>query len=223
MYGAARMIPLRDTVPSSRPPLVNYALIAINVGVYFYELSLGPRVEVLLRTWGLVPAEFDLVDLATSMFLHGSLMHLIGNMLYLHIFGDNIEDRLGHGRYLVFYFLTGAAAGSLQALLNPTSHLPMVGASGAIAGVSGAYMLFYPTARVVTLVPAFVILYTVEIPALVFLLIWFGWQFLSGVATMGGDDGGGIAFWAHVGGFVAGVVLGPAFSQLGRARGRRWA
>jgi membrane associated rhomboid family serine protease len=219
----ARMIPLRDTVPSARPPLVNYALIAINVAVYFYEMSLGPRAEVLLRTWGLVPAEFHLVDLATSMFLHGSLMHLIGNMLYLHIFGDNIEDRLGHGRYLVFYFLAGAAAGSLQALLNPTSDVPMVGASGAIAGVSGAYLLFYPTARVVTLVPFIVILYTVEIPAVVFLLLWFGWQFYSGVATMGAEDGGGgIAFWAHVGGFVAGVILGPTFGRLGRAR-RRWA
>ena len=217
------MIPLRDTVPSARPPLVNYAIIALNVAVYFYEMSLGPRAEVLLRTWGLVPAEFNLVDLGTSMFLHGSLMHLIGNMLYLHIFGDNIEDRLGHVRYLVFSLLAGAAAGSLQALLNPTSQVPMVGASGAIAGVSGAYLLFYPTARVVTLVPAFVILYTVEIPAVVFLLIWFGWQFLSGVATLGADDGGGgIAFWAHVGGFVAGAILGPAFG-LGRARGRRWA
>jgi membrane associated rhomboid family serine protease len=143
-------------------------------------------------------------------------------MLYLHIFGDNIEDRLGHARYLVFYFLSGAAAGSLQALLNPTSHLPMVGASGAIAGVSGAYMLFFPTARVVTLVPAFVLLYTVEIPAFIFLLLWFVWQFVSGVATMGASDGGGVAFWAHVGGFVAGAVLGPAFARLGRAPSR-WA
>lgn len=221
MYGR-RMIPLRDTVPSSVPPFVNYTLIAVNVVVYLYEMSLGPRAEPFLRTWGLVPARFDLVDLATSMFLHGSLLHLFGNMLYLHIFGDNIEDRLGHGRYLLFYLLSGAAAGSVQALLNPTSELPMVGASGAIAGVSGAYMLFYPAARVVTLVPAFVILYTVEIPAVVFLLLWFGWQFLSGVATLGAADGGGIAFWAHVGGFVAGAVLGPAFS-LGRARRRRWA
>lgn len=217
------MIPLRDTVPSSRAPLVNYTLIALNVAVYVYEMSLGRRVEPFLFAWGLVPAEFHVVDLGTSMFLHGSLMHLIGNMLYLYIFGDNIEDRLGRVRYLAFYFLCGAAAGSLQALFNPTSHVPMVGASGAIAGVSGAYMLFFPTARVVTVVPVFFFLQVVEIPALVFLLLWFVWQFLSGVATMGATEGGGIAFWAHVGGFVAGLVLGPAFGQLGRVRRRSWA
>lgn len=217
------MIPLRDTVPSLRTPFVNYALIAINVGVYLHEMSLGPRLEALLYAWGLVPADFQLRDLVTSMFLHGSLLHLIGNMLYLYIFGDNIEDRLGHGRYVVFYLLCGAAAGSLQALLNPTSRLPMIGASGAIAGVSGAYMLFFPTARVVTVVPVFLFLQVVEIPALVFLLLWFLWQFLSGVATLGAGDGGGIAFWAHVGGFVAGTLLGPALGRRRRAGGRRWA
>jgi len=216
------MLPLRDTVPSARPPLVNYALIAANVVVYAYEASLGPRVETLLFTWGLVPADFRLLDLATSMFLHGSLMHLVGNMLYLYIFGDNIEDRLGHGRYVVFYLLCGAAAGSLQALLHPTSEVPMVGASGAIAGVSGAYLVFFPSARVVTAIPLFLFIRVVEIPAVAFLLIWFGWQFLSGVATLGAGDGAGIAFWAHVGGFVAGALLGPAFG-LGRVRRGGWA
>ena len=216
------MIPLRDTVPSLRVPVVNYAIIGANVLVFLYEASLGHRAEAFIMRWGLVPRHFALANVLTSMFLHGGWLHLIGNMLYLYIFGDNVEDRLGHLRYLLFYFLCGFAAGGAQALANPGSSLPMVGASGAIAGVSGAYFLFYPTARVVTLVPIFLFFQVIEIPAVFFLLIWFFWQLVSGVATLGSEGGmGGVAFWAHIGGFVAGMLLGPVLR--GRQPEPRWA
>jgi membrane associated rhomboid family serine protease len=202
------VIPLRDTIPSARVPVCNYAIIAANVLVFFYEVSLGPHVETLIRVHGLVPREFTFSALLTSMFLHGGWLHLFGNMLYLYIFGDNVEDRLGHARYLAFYLLCGMAAGAAQALTNPDSGVPMVGASGAIAGVSGAYFLFFPTARVVTLVPIFLFIQVMEIPAVFFLLVWFIWQVLSGVATLGSHTGE-VAFWAHIGGFLAGMLLGP--------------
>jgi membrane associated rhomboid family serine protease len=215
------VIPLRDTVPSTRVPVVNLALIAANVAVFAYEASLGRGLERFLFAYGLVPRSFSVATLFTSMFLHGGLMHLLGNMLFLYIFGDNVEDRLGHVRYLVFYLLAGVAAGAVQTLTNPESAIPMVGASGAIAGVSGAYFLFFPTARVVTLIPIFFFLQIVEVPAVFFLLIWFLWQLLSGVAALGGAEAGGVAVWAHVGGFVAGMVLGPALR--GRRPAPRWA
>jgi membrane associated rhomboid family serine protease len=202
------MIPLRDTIPSSSVPVVNYLIIAVNVVVFIYEAALGRQIEAFILTYGLVPRDFTFPSLVTSMFLHGSWLHLLGNMLYLYIFGDNVEDRLGHLRYAVFYLLCGMAAGSAQALTNPISGVPMVGASGAIAGVSGAYFLFFPHARVVTLVPIFLFLQVMEVPAVFFLLIWFVWQLLSGVATLGARSGG-VAFWAHVGGFIAGMVFGP--------------
>ncbi|HJQ83249.1 MAG TPA: rhomboid family intramembrane serine protease [Candidatus Binatia bacterium] len=208
------MIPLRDTIPSATVPLVNYGIIVANVLVFLYETSLGPYFERFIFAYGLVPNDFSLTALFTSMFLHGGWGHLLGNMLYLYIFGDNVEDRIGHGRYLVFYLLCGMAAGAAQAVANPSSDVPMVGASGAIAGVSGAYFLFFPRARVVTLVPIFLFLQVMEVPALFFLLIWFVWQVLSGVANLGATSGG-VAFWAHVGGFLAGMALGPVL------RGRR--
>ena len=195
-------------------PVVTYALIALNVVVFVQELSYGPRIEPFLLTWGLVPKRFSWATVLTSMFLHGGWMHLILNMLSLHIFGDNVEDRLGRGRYLVFYLLCGIAAAAGQTLSNPHSAMPMVGASGAIAGVCGAYLLFFPRSRVVTLVPVFIFIQVVEIPAVVFLLLWFGLQVLSGLATLGARDGaGGVAFWAHVAGFVAGMVLGPVLRR----------
>ena len=217
------MIPLRDTIPSSRVPLVNYAIIAANLLVFGYEASLGGRrAETFLVHWGLVPRHFALENLLTSMFLHGSWLHVLGNMLYLYIFGDNVEDRLGHVRYLLFYLLCGCAAGAAQTLSGPDSPVPMVGASGAIAGVSGAYFLFFPGARVVTLVPIFFFLQVMEIPAVVFLLIWFVMQLMLGLAALGAHAGaGGVAFWAHVGGFVAGMVLGPTLR--GRPPAPRWA
>jgi membrane associated rhomboid family serine protease len=208
------MIPLRDTIPSSRVPLVNYAIIAANVAVLLHETTLGPRLDEFVYTYGLVPREFAPEALVTSMFLHGGWGHLLGNMLYLYIFGDNVEDRLGHLRYLAFYLLCGIAAGATQALTNPDSNVPMVGASGAIAGVSGAYLLFFPRARVVTILPLFIFLQIVEIPAVFFLAVWFLWQLASGVATIGTRSAaGGVAVWAHVGGFVSGMVLGPSLRR----------
>lgn len=208
------MIPLRDTIPSSRVPLVNYAIIAANVAVFVHETTLGPRLDAFVYTYGLVPKEFVPATLVTSMFLHGGWGHLLGNMLYLYIFGDNVEDRLGHPRYLVFYLLCGIAAAATQALTNAGSNVPMVGASGAIAGVSGAYLLFFPRARVVTILPLFIFLQIVEIPAVFFLVVWFLWQLASGVATLGARAAaGGVAFWAHVGGFVSGMVLGPSLRR----------
>jgi membrane associated rhomboid family serine protease len=208
------MIPLRDTIPSSRVPLVNYGIIAANVAVFLHETTLGPRLDAFVYTYGLVPREFAPATLVTSMFLHGGWGHLLGNMLYLYIFGDNVEDRLGHPRYLVFYLLCGVAAAATQALTNPDSSVPMVGASGAIAGVSGAYLLFFPRARVVTILPLFIFLQIVEIPAVFFLAVWFLWQLASGVATLGTRDAaGGVAVWAHVGGFVSGMVLGPTLRR----------
>ncbi len=210
------MIPLRDTIPASRVPVVNYALIAANVLVFMYEMSLGEDAERFIYTWGLVPRDFAWEKLLTSTFVHGGLLHLIGNMLYLFIFGDNVEDRLGHGRYLAFYLLCGIAAGAGQAIVSAGSNIPMVGASGAIAGVSGAYLLFFPRARVVTLVPIFLFLQVIEIPAILFLVPWFLWQVMSGVATLGHDASGGVAFFAHVGGFVAGMILAPVLRRANR-------
>ena len=206
---AAPVIPLRDTIPSSRVPVVNYTIIAANVAVFLHEATLGPRREAFLFTYGLVPREFMVTTLFTSMFVHAGWLHVLGNMLYLYIFGDNVEDRLGHIRYVVFYLLCGAAAGATHALTAVHSGVPVVGASGAIAGVSGAYFLFFPTSRVVTLVPIFLFVQIIEIPAVFFLFMWFVWQVVSGVATLGAASRGGVAVWAHVGGFVAGMIVGP--------------
>src|SRR5262249_35807800 len=182
--------------------------------VFLYQLSLGPHFEAFLHTYGLVPRHFALLSLMTSMFLHGGWFHLLGNMLYLYIFGDNVEDRLGHGRYLVFYLLCGAAAGAVQAWTSPHSSLPRVGAGGASAGGSGASVLFFPTSRGLPLVPIFLFRQVVEVLAVFFLAIWFVWQFVSGVATLGGkSEVGGVAFWAHMGGFLAGMVLAPALRE----------
>ncbi len=210
------VIPLRDSNPSRTTPVANWALILANVAVFVHETTLGGRLETFIYTWGLVPGDFELSRLFTSQFLHASWLHLLGNMLFLHIFGDNVEDRLGHVRYVGFYLACGAAAGAAQAITHPAGTVPMVGASGAIAGVSGAYFLFFPRARILTLVPIAFFIQLVEVPAVVFLLIWFLWQFVSGVATFGADAAaGGVAFWAHVGGFVAGAILGPTVRRRG--------
>jgi membrane associated rhomboid family serine protease len=212
------VIPVRDTIVSSTVPVVTYVLIAANVGVYLYQESLGLAYESFIETHGLVPRRFvdewwsDVTPLFSSMFLHGGWLHLIGNLLYLHIFGDNVEDRLGHARFLVLYILAGMTAGVAQVLIHPAAAVPMVGASGAIAGVTGAYLLFYPRAKVVTLVPIFLFVQVVEIPAFFFLFFWFAFQLLLGIGSMGAATGGGIAFWAHIGGFVAGMALGPALA-----------
>ena len=203
------MIPLRDVIPSRTTPVVTVTLIGLNILMFVLQMAQGPDGEAFIRSWGLVPAAFSWVTVFTSMFLHGGLLHLGGNMLYLWIFGDNVEDRLGHGRFLLFYLLCGVAAAVAQAMISPDSRVPMVGASGAIAGVMGAYFVLYPRSRIVTLVPIFIFFQIVEIPAIFFLGLWFVLQFLSGVgsvATAAGRISGGIAFWAHVAGFAAGVV-----------------
>ena len=224
------MIPLRDTVKSKTVPFVNYALIAICGGVFIYELSLGERALHLVRTAGVTPAAVastlfrghiearPVLTLFSSMFLHGGWMHLLGNMLYLYIFGDNVEDRLGHGGYLVFYLLCGIGSALVQVYMQQASTSPLIGASGAISGVLGAYFLLYPRARVLTLIPLFVFFPVVELSAFFFLGFWFLLQFLQGALSAGAGDAaaGGVAWWAHAGGFVAGAVLLPVFLLLKR-------
>lgn len=211
------MIPIRDTVPSNRIPVVTYLLVAANIGLFFYEISLGENLPPFLERHAVVPARLlgggalsvrELLTPVTATFLHGGWMHLLGNMLYLYIFGDNVEDTLGHGRYLLFYIACGMASFAVQIGFQPASVVPNLGASGAIAGVLGAYFLLFPRARVVTLLPLFIIFTTVEIPAVVFLGLWFLLQFLSGTASLGrAAAAGGVAWWAHVGGFIAGMVF----------------
>ncbi len=214
------MIPLYDTLRSRRFPLVNWLLIALNALVFFYEISLSPSaVDRLTRTWGLVPAvlwahpSVAWITIFTAMFLHGGWFHILSNMWVLFIFGDNVEDRLGSGRYLVFYLLSGVAAGLLQSLVLRSSTEPMIGASGAIAGVLGAYLVLYPRARIASLVPILFIFTIIEIPATIFLLFWFVSQLFSGWLTLGGASGSGVAWWAHVGGFLFGVAAVFFFAQ----------
>ena len=220
------MIPLRDVIPSRTTPVVTISLIVLNVLVFLYELSLGDAVNDFTLYFGLVPAAFSWVTVFTSMFLHGGLMHVGGNMLYLWIFGDNVEDRMGHGRFLVFYLLCGVAAALAQTIAAPDSTIPMVGASGAVAGVMGAYFVLYPHSRVVTLVPIIIFFQIFEVPALVFLGIWFVMQFLNGLGsiatTTGGEPGGGVAFWAHVAGFLAGLSGVIVFRRPERQRVEWW-
>ena len=207
------MIPLYDTLHSRRFPLVNWMLIGVNVLVFLYELSLSPAgLDRLTRTWGLVPVQLlahpaELwVTVLTSMFLHGGWFHVISNMWVLFIFGDNVEDRLGGSRYLVFYLLSGVAAALLEAFILPASPVPMIGASGAIAGVLGAYLILYPRAKIASLVPILFIFTIIDIPAFLFLLFWFVSQLFSGWLTLSGTAGIGVAWWAHVGGFLFGMV-----------------
>ena len=220
------MITLRDVIPSRTTPYVTITLIVINVLVFAYEFTLDePRLEEFILYFGLVPAAFSWVALLTSMFVHGGVLHAGGNMLYLWIFGDNVEDRMGHGRFLVFYLLCGAAAALAQTAVRPDSTIAMVGASGAIAGVMGAYFVLYPHSRIVTLVPLFVFIQIMEVPAILFLGFWFLLQFLSGVgsiAATAGEPAGGIAFWAHIAGFVAGISGVLVFRRRERQKVEWW-
>jgi membrane associated rhomboid family serine protease len=221
------VIPLRDNVPSQRLPFVTYAIIAANVVVFWHEMRLGDGLERFVDTFGLIPLRFHgardpllrFLPVFTSMFLHGGLMHLIGNMLFLHIFGDNVEDRIGHVRFLVFYLACGTVAALLQAAMLPHSPLPMVGASGAIAGVTGAYFVLYPRARVSMLVPIFLFWEVIQVPAVVFLLLWFAMQVAYGMMSLGGPETGGVAWWAHVGGFGTGAIGALLLQPRRRARG----
>jgi len=204
------MIPLRDTRPSHSAAVVNVFLIVVNVLVFLYMLSLDSYTQNdFVMRYAMVPARLRLSAVVTSMFLHGGWMHLIGNMWFLWIYGDNVEDLLGHGKYLAFYLACGVAAAGAQYLMSPYSRVPMLGASGAIAGVMGAYMIKFPHNRIVTLLPLFVFWTTVEIPAVIILAYWFILQFFSGIGSIGYAQAsqGGVAFFAHIGGFIAGMIL----------------
>src|SRR5256885_8076016 len=202
------MIPLRDVIPSRTTPYITITIIVLNALAWFYELTMPERqLNAFLYFYGVVPASFSAATLITSMFLHGGWMHVIGNMWYLWIFGDNVEDRVGHGRFIFFYLLCGIAAALGQVAIDPTSTLPTIGASGAIAGVMGAYFLLYPQSRVLTLVP-WIFIQIVELPATVLLGFWFLMQLFSAgaIAVTASTHGGGVAFMAHVVGFIVGVL-----------------
>ena len=219
------MIPIRDTIRSETYPIVNNLIIAVNVLVFFIELSQRQRLNEFIYIYGLVPARYaipqisayftagqQVISFLTFMFLHGGFFHLLGNMWSLYIFGDNVEDRLGHSRYLVFYLLCGLASGISHLVINWHSKVPTIGASGAIAGVMGAYFVLYPRAKVLTLVPIFFFFQFFELPAFFFLGIWFFFQFLSAAGASG--QAGGIAWWAHIGGFVFGIIFLKLFQML---------
>jgi len=215
------MIPLRDDAPRFTRPYVTYFLIAFNLVVFLFAESLTPRlyrafnyqfgfVPVRVGAWleGAVPAEAALIPALTSMFLHSGWLHLIFNMWALYIFGDNVEDRLGRFRFILFYLASGLGGALLHFVFNAGSTIPTVGASGAIAGVMGAYFLLFPSARVLTLIPLFLIWPIIWLPAWLFLAYWFVGQFLSGAASsITAAGGGGVAVWAHVGGFISGIGL----------------
>jgi membrane associated rhomboid family serine protease len=204
------MIPLRDVIPSRTMPGVTITLIVLNLLVFLFQSTLTDGAEeMFIYGFGVIPMSFSIVTVFTAMFVHGGLAHLIGNLLFLWIFGDNVEDRLGHGRFVLFYVICGFTAAVAQVALDPDSLIPMVGASGAVAGVMGAYLVLYPHSRVLMLFPFPVFLF--ELPAVVFLGLWFLMQFLNGIGQlpMFQQDqlSGGIAFWAHVAGFLAGLLL----------------
>jgi len=212
------MIPIRDTIPSKNYPVVNHTIIGINVVLYLFEMSQGANLDRFIYIYGLVPARYSVPQIAayfstfqqffslfSFMFLHGGFFHLLGNMWFLYIFGDNIEDRLGPFRYIAFYLLCGITSGLSHLVLNFHSTMPTIGASGAIAGVMGAYLILHPHAKILTLIPIIIIPWFIEIPAFFFLGLWFVLQFLNATGTHGGA--GGIAWWAHIGGFVFGIVF----------------
>lgn len=219
------MIPIRDTNRSRNYPVINNTLIGLNVFLFFVQSLQGSGIEQFVYTYGLVPARYtvpefgayftpfqQVVAFVSFMFLHGGFWHLLGNMWSLYIFGDNVEDRLGPVRYLVFYLMCGWLSGLTHFVFNLDSRVPTIGASGAIAGVMGAYLILYPSSRILTLIPIFFIPYFVEIPAFFFLGLWFFLQFLSAAGSRG--ELGGIAWWAHVGGFVFGMVLLKLFDRV---------
>jgi membrane associated rhomboid family serine protease len=217
------MIPISDDNPARLTPLVNWAIILLCVGVFFWEISLGRSMDETIGVLGFSPASLEgtaavprgyvpvpgWATIFISMFLHGGWLHIAGNMLYLWIFGNNVEDAMGHIRYLVFYLIAGTAAALSMAAMDPGSQVPMVGASGAISGVLAAYVLLYPRARVTVVVPLGIIFYPLKISAFWVVGFWFGMQVLSAVLSTPGQPG--IAWWAHVGGFVAGAILTPLF------------
>jgi len=239
------MIPLRDNAAPRRLTPINLALIAANIAVFVYELSLGPRVAAFVYRFALVPSAVTralstnalawhgqsahrginvlvpLMTTVTSMFIHGGFWHIAGNMLYLFIFGAAVEYRMGAWRYLIFYFSAGIAAALATVWIAPESGVPVIGASGAIAGILGAYFIFYPRGRILTILPIFIFIQFIEIPAVIYLLFWFAIQLYAGLEE-GGRAGamGGVAWWAHVGGFMFGVALAPMLAINRRPRRR---
>lgn len=214
------MLPLRDENPTRTIPYVNYTLIAINILVFIFQVMLGSSQETFVYQFALIPAQVtskldfsDVFDIFTSMFMHAGLAHIGGNMLYLWIFGDNVEDAMGHGRYLFFYLFGGVAASVAHIVTNPGSQIPTVGASGAIAAVLGAYLVLYPQSRVMTLIFLGYFIRMAMVPATIVLGLWFVLQLFQGVLTLGAADVGGVAFWAHIGGFVAGLVLAKLLAK----------
>lgn len=215
------MFPLRDRIRSQSVPVITYALIAVNVLVFLYESTLSPvQLDSFLHVFGLVPAELSLLRpaswlaLVSTMFLHGSWVHLITNMWTLFIFGDNVEDRFGSARYLIFYLFSGVIASLTHAFVTNNIYAPTIGASGAIAAVLGAYFLLYPRARILTFIPIFILPWLIEIPAFVYLGIWFFTQLSQGFLALGGGAGfSSIAWWAHIGGFVIGWILARRYAR----------
>jgi membrane associated rhomboid family serine protease len=236
------VVPLRDDIPTRIRPVVTYALIALNIFVFVIELQLpGAALQQFFQTWAVVPRELtasfggqpppqgipEWFTLISSQFLHGGFLHIGGNLLFLWIFGNNVEDQLGHARYAFFYLTCGALAALAQWFFSATSNVPSLGASGAIAGVMGAYILRFPHAQILTLIPLGFFFWTVRLPAVFFLGFWFVQQAWSSVASLGmrsavGMEGGGIAYWAHAGGFVFGAMLGPLLGLFEQDRSDRY-
>lgn len=226
------MFPIRDDNPSQTVPVVTRTIIAINVAVFLYEISLGSDLRWFFDGWGLVPNRLvsallgvlplpgPIATVFTSMFMHGGWLHLLGNLWYLWIFGDNVEDVLGHAGFLAFYLACGAAATLLHYFVDPVAQVPTVGASGAIAAVLGAYLVAFPRARVFTLLPIFPFFQVVPLPAFFLLGLWFVFQFVLGLGALGASGGGGIAFWAHIGGFAFGLLAMRALLATRRSRAR---
>ena len=216
------MIPLRSSERVYSRTFVTGALIAVNTVTFLYQFTLGYRVDRFISDWGIVPDNLHLITLLTSMFLHGGWLHLLGNMLFLWVFGRNIEDLIGGGRFLTFYLLCGLASAVVQVLANPYSRVPTIGASGAIAGVMGAYLIKFPRSQIDTLAVLFIFFTRIAIPAPFYLLFWFAMQFLNGYESIGDRSytGGGVAWFAHIGGFIAGMLLIKLFPP--RQSWRHW-
>ncbi len=207
------MIPLRDTIRSRRKPVITILLIVLNILIFLYQNSLGQRAyQMFIARYAIIPALgfFQPWRLISAAFLHGGWGHLLGNMLYLWIFGDNVEDKTGHAKFLLFYLLMAMLAGLVQIFTDVNSVIPVIGASGAVAGILGAYFIVSPGSKVVTLIPIFFFFTFVEIPAYIYLLGWFALQFINGVSALGGATT--VAWWAHIGGFIAGMVLIRVFA-----------
>ena len=219
------LLPLRSTERVQSTAVVTGLLIAVNLAVFIYELTLPDyAIPAFVDQWGVVPDHLHVTTLVTSMFLHGGWLHLLGNLLYLWVFGRNVEDRIGGARFLIFYFVCGLLAGLMHVALNYYSPTPTIGASGAIAGVMGGYLIKFPRSRIITLFTIIVFFTTMEIPAAFLLIYWFGMQFLSGIGSLAQSSyaGGGTAWFAHVGGFIAGMLLIGRFPERRRWKSWHW-